>query len=654
MGADSTANWSEKHGASAAPPGQWVPVSLTGSRSAEVASDVGLPRQVALPAEPDTPSGHGIKFGGTASNSDFVEKIDKPLEHYSKAYQLQQKAKESSESVDDLVSNLSRKLTNVQLDGQGRIHAFDTDESNDSLISEFSDPWTRNSIKTALNHSNLDYVKTALVKCRKYLSIDLKYDAVWLNIDTVLQMDVLGRLFELLVTSNDDILQYEACWVITNIAAGTSDHCRVILEFGFVPVLVKLCSSSNAAVRVQAAWALGNMAGDGAVFRDAILDAGAVTPLTELWQHAEDSFYYRQGMSIAIWVLSNMARWRHFDWSKLAPAFPLLKSVLLTCQDIEIVTETTWAICRILHEQTNIDELVDEEMCLKLMQLCAVGDDNVGMLTPALRALTNITYGSDSATQCILDNGGLDLLQSLLRSSHTLVCNEAAMSISNFFAGTPRQLDSVISSTLFDVLVQRLAGKPDYPSGAEQDKLHEDGPAPEWRGDEWKLKKELVYGLSNGFSSKSGIYVSRLVDSGAIQPLFTFLKQALVYYPTEVASINKALELLCGVLELGAYQQEHEGLANFPYFNQFVVAAKGFAQLLTLSELAQQRAGELAHTQPNSAKKANELNRLSIKMRETVEAYSFIVNGNVQHDFVGQTAIEELAGIMGNSLKPFT
>ena len=72
-------------------------------------------------------------------------------------------------------------------------------------------------------------------------------------------------------------MQYEAAWVLTNIASGSSEQTQAVVEGGAVAVLLQqMISSPHTNIQEQCVWCLGNIAGDSVRMRDALLQAGTV------------------------------------------------------------------------------------------------------------------------------------------------------------------------------------------------------------------------------------------------------------------------------------------------------------------------------------------------------------------------------------------
>jgi len=179
------------------------------------------------------------------------------------------------------------------------------------------------------NDRQLQYEKT--MQIRKMLSIELNPP-----IQAIIVAGIVPKLVTFLTCADNIGLQFEASWALTNIASGTTEHTRVVINSGAVPIFISLLKSPADDVREQAVWALGNIAGDSTEYRNMVLEAGILEPLLQLCSQDSKLTLVRN----ATWTLSNLCRGKpQVPFAAIKNALPILSKLLYNSDD-EVLTDT--------------------------------------------------------------------------------------------------------------------------------------------------------------------------------------------------------------------------------------------------------------------------------------------------------------------------
>ena len=298
--------------------------------------------------------------------------------------------------------------------------------------------------------------------------------------------------------------QVEAVWSLTNIAADSYANAVRVLPAS--PYLIAMLGRpAHPELQEQAAWTLGNLAGEDAVTRVTLIAQGVVAPLVQLYvqQHTAAAAAGAGHLQhIAAWALSNLFKTNDVPHEAvLAPPFLALCFADWNAGEQHVAVEVSWVLCHLSHHsQALLLELVQrglvEALRAKLtaaaaslqepaatppasidaMEETSVAGHSASLPScsvpsatyiPLIRIVANLALLPSSPAVALFSSASpeaasaapspppvLLFLRSSLSSGHRGVRKEAAWAISSLAAtGHPLVLESILQAQMLPPLL---------------------------------------------------------------------------------------------------------------------------------------------------------------------------------------------------------
>ncbi|CEF65982.1 Importin subunit alpha [Strongyloides ratti] len=325
-------------------------------------------------------------------------------------------------------------------------------------------------------------------------------------IDCLLHLGLLKILVNGLKSKDKDIV-YESAWSITNIASGTSDHTKAVVDAGVIPILLQYLNNHhyNSELTEQCIWALANIVGDSQQYRDIAMKSGLFKSIEVIMKDLGE-LPITVVRNIA-WLFSNLAR--HKNTSLPSEVFQQsVKYVrdLLRYNDIAVRNDACWGLSYLIKDASDDQLKYFATQPIFHYMISFLGSDENYLILGALRVIGRFAQGTERYCDVLIQSGIFKQIFPCLlqRKSYDVdILYSCIWILSNVVAGPEAHINEIVSCNLIPFVIKNLS------SGIS------------------KVRIECSWFLSNFVNGCSKHQVKEIVKNNGIKVIISGLKNSV-------------------------------------------------------------------------------------------------------------------------------
>ena len=186
------------------------------------------------------------------------------------------------------------------------------------------------------------------------------------------------------------------------------------------------------------------MAGESAIIRDHLLELNGMEACLKIYNNRKTTLKTDTKRTIA-WTVNNLCRFKPpVKFEKVQICLPYLKESLSLETDQDILTENLWACSYISDLGVDaVKQMITGELIKKVCDHFLKSHQQLLILTPSFRTLSNVVSGTDNHTDYILSMNILPVVAELLNHQKPTIRKEACFFLSNIAAGDASQIQQL-------------------------------------------------------------------------------------------------------------------------------------------------------------------------------------------------------------------